>query len=721
MNRALAVPSFLAFLRASVVSAPVAVGASAAPPPPAADDGMSLEQVASLRTVQSVDLSPDGSLVAYTLSVPRIPGVDEDGAAWSELHVVPFAGGPSRAYVPGPMNVADARFTPDGRWITYSARRSGDEEPALWAIPVAGGESRRVLAFAAGIGSHRLSPDGRRVAFLAAEPERDARRDARKEGFDAIVFEEDWRRRRIWIAPLPSLDPPPPVAWDGETKDAAQEGVKAEEPRALEVEGSVADFRWSPDGERLVLAITPRPLADDDLMLRRLRIVDAASGAVLARIENPGKLGGFEMSPDGRLVALVSAADFHDPSEGRLLVAPATGGELRDLLPDLLGHVRALAWQDARTVMFLADIGTGTIFGEVDVLTGEHKTHFSGGTAGDPPDSPVLAGLALSTAGHRAAFAGSSARHPAEVFAMAHGDRAPRRLTDGNPWLAAVAFGRQEVIRHPARDGLELEGILIHPRAGTASGPAPLILVVHGGPESNMQNDWLTGYSRPGQVAAGRGYAVFHPNYRGSTGRGVAFAKLSQGDPAGKEFDDLIDAVDHLVATGIADPDRVGVTGGSYGGYATAWLSTFYSERIAAGVMAVGISNELSKAFTTDIPLEDRAVHTLFDPGTKWQFNLERSPVYHAEKCRTPLLILGGTDDTRVNPEQSMQLYRALAMFGNVPVRYVQYPGEGHGNRRATSRYDYSRRMMLWFDHYLRGPGGDPPAWDLRLGEEPGR
>jgi dipeptidyl aminopeptidase/acylaminoacyl peptidase len=126
----------------------------------------------------------------------------------------------------------------------------------------------------------------------------------------------------------------------------------------------------------------------------------------------------------------------------------------------------------------------------------------------------------------------------------------------------------------------------------------------------------------------------------------------------------------------------------------------------------------VSKGFTTDIPYEDMMVHTLFDPWTNWQFSLDRSPLYLAERCRTPLLIAGGTSDTRVHPSQSLQFYRALKMIGKAPVRYVRYPGEPHGNLRATSRYDYSLRALRWFEHYLKGPGGDPPPWDLRLGEE---
>jgi dipeptidyl aminopeptidase/acylaminoacyl peptidase len=267
------------------------------------------------------------------------------------------------------------------------------------------------------------------------------------------------------------------------------------------------------------------------------------------------------------------------------------------------------------------------------------------------------------------------------------------------------------VITHTARDGLELQGILIRPL--DATGPTPLIMYVHGGPESHISNGWLTSYSAPGQVAAARGFAVFYPNYRGSTGRGVEFSELSQGDPAGKEFDDIVDAVDHLVKIGVADKDKVGITGGSYGGYATAWASTYYTERFAAGVMFVGISDNISKLGTTDIANEMFLVHSRKRPWDDWQFFLERSPIYHAGKSRTPLLILHGKDDPRVHPTQSLELYRYLKLHGNTPVRLVWYPGEGHGNRRAASRLDYNLRMLRWFEHYLKGPGGEPPPTEI--------
>jgi dipeptidyl aminopeptidase/acylaminoacyl peptidase len=290
-------------------------------------------------------------------------------------------------------------------------------------------------------------------------------------------------------------------------------------------------------------------------------------------------------------------------------------------------------------------------------------------------------------------------------------DNAPERLTDHNPWLADEAMAEQEVVTYTARDGLELQGLLIHPMDREEGTRYPLITVVHGGPEAHYDDGWLTAYSMAGQMAAARGYAVFYPNYRGSTGRGETFATSSQRDLAGKEFDDIVDGVDALIERGLVDEDRVGVTGGSYGGYATGWMATRYTDRFAAGVMFVGISNNISKWGESDIPEELFLVHSRQRIWEDYMGYLERSPIYHAGEADTPLLILHGKEDPRVHPSQSLELYRHIKTRTDTPVRLVFYPGEGHGNRAATARFDYNLRMLRWFDRFL---GADREAIGAR-------
>jgi dipeptidyl aminopeptidase/acylaminoacyl peptidase len=650
--------------------------------PALAGDVLTPHSVAKIRSVTSAAISPDGKSVAYVVSVPREPMADEDGAPWAELHVLDWESGTSRPFVTGKQNVSNVEWTADGRGIAFTAKRGKDEATCLYVIALDGGEARKAAELSGDIGGYDLAPDGERVALVGTEKKSKEKKALEEKGFKQEIYEEDWTPAKVWVARLYELD---------------------SEKKLEALEGSVHAVKWSPVADKLAISVAPTPLVDDSYVRTRVHVVDAADGKLAAHCDNPGKLGDFAWSPDGKSIAMVAGVDIHDPAAECLLVAPATGGAPRDVLPGYEGKIEAIAWQDADTVMYVASRGCWSVLEKLDLPPNAAPKRLvdAGG--------PILTSLSLSKDGQRAVFLANSPSHASELFTMKHGDKAPERRTDSNPWLADVRLGRQEVVNFEARDGLALEGVLIRPLDEVKGDRYPLILYVHGGPEAHHSNGWLTGYGNPGQVAAARGFAVMHTNYRGSTGRGVAFSKSSQGDPAGKEFDDLIDAVDHLAKTGLVDPAKVAVTGGSYGGYATAWLSTRYTDRIAAGVMFVGISDKLSKVGTTDIPDEEYYVHARKRPWEAWQFLLERSPIYHAGQCTTPLLILHGKDDPRVNPGQSRELHRHLKMHGKAPVRLVFYPGEGHGNRKAAARLDYSLRSLQWIEHYIAGPRDAPP------------
>jgi dipeptidyl aminopeptidase/acylaminoacyl peptidase len=652
------------------------------------------KHVASMRSAGSAMMSPDASHVAYLLLVPRDPYADdfEDGPPWGELHVVRLSDDSDHPFISGQVNIEAIKWSGDSKSIYFLAKRGKDKHKCLYKIPLEGGEAVRVLSHDEDISSFSLAPDEKRVAFIAEKEAGKEKEKLKKKGFAAEIYEEDYQPELVWVSEL---------------------GDKAVKPKSLELEGSASELHWSPTGDRLAVGLAPTPLIDDEYMKRKVNVVDVAAGKVVQRIENPGKLGDVRWSPDGAHLAMISAEDIHDPSPGRLLVADVETGSLKDVLPKLEGHIGAIAWQDNDTVMFVSDEGLRTAFGKVDIDGSNKKIIVA------PEDGPVMTSLTLSKDGMSGAFVASTPQFPGEVFAMKHGETSLRRVTDSNPWLKNMEFARQEGVTFKARDGQTIQGVLIHPLEEQKGQAYPFILCVHGGPEAHESNGWLTNYSRPGQVATANGYAVFYPNYRGSTGRGVAFSKLGQGDEAGKEFDDLVDAVDYFVGTGLADKSKVGITGGSYGGYASAWGATAQSEHFAASVMFVGISDTLSKKGTTDIPNEDFLVHTLakpWDDEGKWKFFLERSPIYHAKKSHTPILILAGKADTRVHPSQSMELYRHLKTLNQAPVRLVFYPGEQHGNRKAAARLDYNIRMMQWFDHYLKGPGGKPPAMEVDYG-----
>jgi dipeptidyl aminopeptidase/acylaminoacyl peptidase len=278
---------------------------------------------------------------------------------------------------------------------------------------------------------------------------------------------------------------------------------------------------------------------------------------------------------------------------------------------------------------------------------------------------------------------------------------AARRLTRANPQLDGLPRGAQETIRYPARDGRTIEAILIRPIGPAPAGGAPLVVIVHGGPEYEDLDEWHGSYSEPGQPLAERGFAVLFPNYRGSAGRGVAFAKADHGDLGGGEFTDILDGIDRLATQGIVDPKRVGIMGGSYGGYMTALAVTRDSERFAAGVELFGITDWESFLGQTDIPGENSRVHWALWCYEEAALCRERSPMAHIRSARTPTLILQGEKDLRVPKPQSDQLYAGLR-YRNVPVEYVVYPREEHGFKEREHRLDALTRTLDWFERYLK-------------------
>ncbi len=665
----------LASLCLLVASLPLLVPAAQAQAP------LTLEEIVTLRSVAEVRLSPADRHIAYLLNVPRKLYVDDDGPAFRELHVVDFQGN-SKPYVTGDVTITALAWSADGGSLLFVAQRDPDAKVnSLWRIPLNGGEAEELFTHEASIGSIYPSPDGRRLAFTASTEPAGVRDELVKKGFKAVVYEESAVPTGVWMLDLEDLT-----------------------ASRHDLPGHASDFAWDTNGEFYAVALAPTPLIDDSFTARDIYVVDAASGEVRNSIGSIGKLGMFAPSPDGERIAYIGSEDMHDPSAGRLYIASLGGGERRDLLPGYAGHVADFVWSDDVTIRWLGDRGLYTEWKSVS-LTGAR------GPGKAPTGGPVLSSVHGHPDHDVVAAIGEAPNHPREVFLL-RDDRPPRQLTNSNPWLADRRLARQEALRHAARDGLELDAVLIHPLE-RVDGGNPLVIFVHGGPEAHQSNGWMSSYAQPGQALAAQGYLVAYPNYRGSTGRGVEFSKLGQHALAEAEFDDLVDLKRHLVDAGLADGERTGISGGSYGGYASMWAATALTGEFAAAVAFVGLANQISVFGTGDIPWEMHNVHTRAWPWDDWQWMLERSPIYHAGKSKTPLLIMGGDADPRVHPSQSLEMYRNMKLQTDTPVRLVIYPGEQHGNRNTAAQYDYALRLKRWMDHYLIGPGGEMPPYEL--------
>lgn len=632
------------------------------------------DDVIKVRRVTTTDVSPDGQYAAYVIQVPRVAD-DKSGRAYAELHVVNLQTGQSRPFVTGKVNVGSPQWKPDGSAIAFTMKRGDAANTQVWQIDVAGGEASQLTESSSTVLAYHWHPSGSKVAYIAVEPPSARQKALKKAGYDFTFYEEEWRHRSLYMYDLAN-----------------------EKTEKITSDVSVWSFRFSPDGQSVAAGLSEKNLIDYRYAFQQIHIIDLNTRAIRPLSADPRKLGSYAFSPDGSTLAFTAALNQNDHAVSQLFVIPVAGGKSKSLTaPDFRGHVTWAGWKDNTTIVYLAAEGVYNTLNTVRQNGSSLKQILDGKSAGLVFSSPQM-----DRAFKMMTFLGQSPTHPNEIYSWKVGQKTLKRLSNVNPWLADRKLGEQKPVTYKARDGYEVEGLMIYPVGYQAGKSYPFVVQVHGGPESHYSNGWIDRYANPGQVLAGRGYAVFYPNYRASTGYGVAHGAYGFNDAAGVEFDDIADAIDHFVATGLADKDRVGLGGGSYGGFASAWFATYYTEKVRAVCMFVGISDLISKRGTTDIPYEELYVHSGKKLEEMWEQSLKRSPIYYAHQSKTATFIYAGADDPRVHPSQSLELYRRMKMNDHPAVRLVYYPGEEHGNRKQAGQIDVVHRITDWYDWYVK-------------------
>lgn len=656
-----------------------------------AQDVFTAEDLFDLKVATSARISPDGKWIAYTVSVPR-PVDDEAGRRYVELHVASTDGGVNRPFVTGKVNVSGVCWSPDSRVISFLMTRGEKAKRQVWTIRVDGGEAVQATESKSNVITYGWHPSGGKLAYTAVAPESKREKKLDKKGYGFIYYEEDWKHRNLYAV---------------DVEDYRAKG----DPEQLTDDITVWSLEFNPDGSQIAFGGSKKNLIDHRYCFQKIYLFDTQSGEYRQFSQNPGKLGNYVFSPDGKHVAYTAALTKNDHDVSQIFVQPVEGGEAVNLTPaDFAGHAYWTAWKDDNTVVYMAGERVWNTLSTVNRKGGDRKIILNSKDTGDVFNTPSY------TKGFKKiAFTASSPTHPHDVYFW-RGSGKLKRVTNLNPWVAGRKLGKREIVRYPARDGLEIEGLLNYPVDYEPGKRYPLVVAVHGGPESHHRNDWRTHYYRPVQVLNGRGYFVFMPNYRSSTGYGVQGPMSTLGDAAGAEFDDIADGIEYFVDQRMVDPEKVGLGGGSYGGYAAAWFATYYTDLVKAVVMFVGISDLISKRSTTDITWEELYVHSGKKLEEMWEFSLKRSPIYYAHQSKTAALIIGGTRDTRVHPSQSLEMYRRLKMNDHPAVRLVQYPGERHGNRKMPARRDAALRILHWYDWYIKDGNpidGPMPPYDI--------
>ncbi len=632
---------------------------------------ISPEMIADLHTVRQVALSPDGQTIAYTYHIPGAAD-SKPGKAWYELHTIGIDGSKHRKYVSKPNSGYSISWGPDGNHIYFLSYRGSDNAyTQVYRIPIDGGEAERVTEHRSAIDNYQISPNGEWIAYTARDTQTREEKLNTAAGKDWIVYGENYKYNRLYLKEVSS----------GSSKLVFEDD--------LEVKG----FSWSPDGENIVLKASEIPEIDYNYMFQKIYRVNAKGGTPTLVCSTAGKLGHLEVSPDGKTLAFAGALDISDPLPQSLFTVPLSGGIPVNNTEGMEASVTGFTWENNDRI--LLHCAEGCYYSFYRQQAGSQKREFLFG------NGEIFTSFSFHPQSGVVAVPGSSPSHPREVLAGKIDKLKFDRLTHSNPVLASLSLGKQNVISWKGPDGLKIEGIVTYPPGYDKGSKYPLLLQIHGGPEGISTNGWNTRSLYPVQLYAKAGFVVLEPNYRGSGGRGVAFAKADHRDMAGKEFEDVISGVDTLIARGIIDPDKIGTGGFSYGGYFSAWAATKYSDRFKASVVGAGITNWISFSGTTDIIYENALVHW----DLWWYEYMDlvwgRSPLAHLNNANTPTLIVHGENDLRVPIGQSFELYNGLKLR-NIPTEMVVYKRQFHGIREWAAQVDYMERSLQWYRTHVQ-------------------
>jgi dipeptidyl aminopeptidase/acylaminoacyl peptidase len=654
---------------------------------------MSIVDLISVPVVSTPQLSPDGTQVVYVQA-------DADWTAnkrVSHLWRVKLDGTGAVQLTSGKDNDTLPRWSPDGKWIAFIGKRDGAESAQVQLLPTEGGEARALTSHATAPTSPAWSPDGRYVYFMA-EDAKSAEQVAREKAKDDVyAFDENIQMRHLWRI----------------------EVATRAESRVTSGDFSILDYELSNDGRRIAHHRAPSTVLGD-AERGEVWLMDADGANAVALTKNSVAEAGASLSPDGSQVLFRSGSNerFETYYNANLFVMPAAGGAVRDLTRDFGNEITDAAWaRDGRAIYVIANMGVHSQLFEVPVAGGAPRALTSGNHA--------IGGWTFAAAHGRHVFTKDDPANAGDVFT----------LTTGTPAQVSHVFDRfakdfrlprQEQVEWKGADGVMVEGMLFYPLDYQAGQRYPLVVQTHGGPQASDK----FGFGRWGnytQVLAAKGYMVLQPNYRGSTGYGDPFLRDMVGHYFVNAHLDVMTGVDHLIARGLVDGDRMAKMGWSGGGHMTNKIITF-TDRFKAAASGAGAANWVSMYAQSDV----RTYRTPWFGGTPWQADAptdvywEHSPLKYVAKVKTPTIFLVGDEDIRVPPPQSVEMFRALRSLG-VPTHLYRAPREPHGWQELRHELFKVNVELAWFEQWVtkrpytweKAPGDSAPQTTTTTAQRP--
>jgi dipeptidyl aminopeptidase/acylaminoacyl peptidase len=622
-----------------------------------------MRDAVQLPIVVDVAVHPDGRGVAYLL---RQADLDRSQFEYQLWWVTP--GTPPRHLTDGLSYARDLHFSPDGDLLAcLAAGHSG--LPQVWVASLAADAPRQLTDAYGGVRQFRWLPSSDGIMYLALSHDGQAqlRRWDQRSRDDAYEHPAGLYPRAIWTAALTGAPP--------EERYAGDPGIE--------------ECAVSPDGARVVYATNETGLVEDDHRFD-LWLLDLASGRTQQLTQRTGGARTPAWSPDGRQIAFRAPHDSrHTFSQSDVYRLNVTGGEPVNVTGERIGDALQHAWLSDDALLVATAVGTETFITRV----------------GGAQPSPIAVGgrFSLAPGGRWLAYLTEGRRHLPEV--VLHDLRVghSQTLTAHTDVLAEFDLPDTQVIDWLGAGGLRIEGLLTLPHT-SPPGLLPLIAFLHGGPHGRAYAAFHPFQNLRLAVLAAHGYAVLRPNFHGSAGYGNVFATALYQRIGDLDYRDIMAGVDALIARGVADPERLGVTGASYGGYLTNWIIG-HTQRFKAAVTLAGVWDLVGDYGNTE---ED--LWQIDYCGSYYWEEPERyrrlSPSSYVQHIATPVLILHGDDDRNVPINNAREMWHALYHRGQV-VSFVRYPREGHGEPEPLHQIDQVQRMLSWFDRHLRRRDGN--------------
>ncbi len=629
------------------------------------------------RDVGAARISPDGAWIAYTVTTVDSAKDKSDSDVW----MVSWDGTRTLRMTSSPEGESNPRWSPDNRFLSFVSGRYESKGGQIWLLDRAGGEAVRLTDLKGGVAEYEWSPDGARIVVVSHDPDpEELKPDSLKNKnpkpivVDRFAFKRDntgyldRTRDHIWLVDVPTRKSTQLTSGDFDHNSV----------------------RWSPDGKRLAF-VSERGNADADRANNSdVYVMDATPSATPTKLTTwSGPDGNPVWSPDGTFIAYLQASEpqLSAYTQSTIAVVPSTGGAPRLVAPALDRDVSGLTFSnDGNALHFLLGDDRAVHLARIPVGGGTVTRLLDGRRTVTTYDASPSGRIALNT---------GTASRSAEIHAFENGTL--RALTHVNDSVfALLQVSTTEDIEFKNKDGLTVGALLVKPAGFDASRKYPLLLRIHGGP--NGQDQHLYSFER--ELLAANGYLVLAVNYRGSSGRGQAWKKAIFADWGNKEVQDLLAGVDHVIGMGIADPERLGIGGWSYGGILTNYTIAT-TRRFKAATSGAGSSLQ------TSMYGSDQYIYQYENElGSPWKnpkaWEKVSYPFWHADRISTPTMFLGGEKDFNVPIAGGEQMYQALMSLG-VPSQLIVYPGQFHGITRPSFVKDRYDRYVGWYAKYLMG------------------